>query len=183
MKLYVIRHGESENNVKACFTGWMDVNLTEKGIADAHKAGELLRDVTFDRVYASDLRRAMDTAKNAIPGCTPIPEPLLREIGGGSLEGTPFADYEEKGSRPLEEYGGESYAVFRGRIREFLSQMAELNCDNVAAFSHGAWICGALSEVLGVYLKAGERILCANCTVAIFEHRNGRWMLHSWINP
>ena len=50
MKLYVIRHGESENNVKTCFTGWMDVNLTEKGIADAHKAGELLRDVTFDRV-------------------------------------------------------------------------------------------------------------------------------------
>ena len=83
MKLYVIRHGESENNVKECFTGWMDVDPTEKGIADAQKAGKLLEGVSFDRIYASDLRRAMDTAKSAIPGCTPIPEPLLREISVG----------------------------------------------------------------------------------------------------
>ena len=183
MKLYVIRHGESENNRKSCFTGWMDVSLTEKGIEDAKKAGKLLADVPFDRIYSSDLRRAMDTARNAIPGCEPIPEPLLREISVGSLEGTPFADYVEAGSRPLVEYGGESGETFRGRIRSFLSQVANLDCRNVAAFSHGAWLCGALSEVLGVHLEAGERILCANCTVAIFEHRNGRWKLHSWINP
>ena len=81
MKLYMVRHGQSETNLSRCFTGWSQVNLTEQGIADAKRAGEYLKGISFDRIYSSDLIRAVQTAQNAIPGCVPVQLPCLREIG------------------------------------------------------------------------------------------------------
>ena len=186
MKLYVIRHGESENNRTGCWTGWMDAKLTDKGIKDAQTAGKILQGVSFDQIYASNLCRAICTAQTAIPNCTPIPDPLLREIHVGNLSGTPIVnvpveDRIRTGTAGFSAYGGESQTEFHNRIKAFLSKMETLNCDTVAAFSHGGWLRGALEEVLGRSLL-GARIRCDNCTVAIFEYENKEWKLHSWIN-
>ena len=66
MKLYVIRHGQSEGNIRGVFSGWLQHNLTEKGREDARKAGRIIEKVKFDKVYTSDLNRAIETAKTAI---------------------------------------------------------------------------------------------------------------------
>ena len=58
MKLYIVRHGESETNRKGLWTGWLDVALTDKGIADAERVRDTLRGIKFDKVYSSDLQRA-----------------------------------------------------------------------------------------------------------------------------
>ena len=71
MKVYFVRHGQSVNNVRGVWTGWMDVDLTEQGISDAKVAGDFLKGIKFDKVYSSDLKRAVDTAKYAISGCEP----------------------------------------------------------------------------------------------------------------
>ena len=62
-KLVLIRHGESAWNKENRFTGWKDVDLSEKGRAEAHAAGKLLRDegFVFDEAYTSVLRRAIRT--------------------------------------------------------------------------------------------------------------------------
>lgn len=62
-KLVVIRHGESAWNKENRFTGWQDVDLSEKGIAEAHKGGKALKDrgFQFDVVYTSVLKRAIHT--------------------------------------------------------------------------------------------------------------------------
>ena len=67
MRVYVIRHGESESNASKKWTGWMDVELTEKGKKDAEKAREVLKNIKFDKVYSSDLKRALDTMKIVLP--------------------------------------------------------------------------------------------------------------------
>ena len=61
--LVLVRHGQSEWNLKNLFTGWRDVDLTEKGIAEARAAGQKLKaqGVTFDAAYTSDLKRAQNT--------------------------------------------------------------------------------------------------------------------------
>ncbi len=61
--LVLVRHGQSEWNKKNLFTGWRDPDLTEQGVAEAHKAGELLRaaGVRFDQAYTSALQRAQRT--------------------------------------------------------------------------------------------------------------------------
>jgi 2,3-bisphosphoglycerate-dependent phosphoglycerate mutase len=62
-KLVLIRHGESEWNKENRFTGWKDVDLSEKGIKEAHMAGKLLKHegFTFDHAYTSVLKRAIRT--------------------------------------------------------------------------------------------------------------------------
>ncbi len=63
IKLVLLRHGESDWNKENRFTGWTDVDLSEKGIAEAHEAGKLLREdgYVFDVAYTSVLKRAIRT--------------------------------------------------------------------------------------------------------------------------
>jgi 2,3-bisphosphoglycerate-dependent phosphoglycerate mutase len=62
-KIVLMRHGESTWNLDNRFTGWTDVDLTEKGVAEARQAGKLLKDAgfTFDLAYTSVLKRAIRT--------------------------------------------------------------------------------------------------------------------------
>jgi 2,3-bisphosphoglycerate-dependent phosphoglycerate mutase len=62
-KLVLLRHGESTWNKENRFTGWTDVDLTEKGLAEAHAAGQLLKKegFAFDFAYTSKLKRAIRT--------------------------------------------------------------------------------------------------------------------------
>ena len=67
-KLILLRHGQSQWNLENRFTGWKNVPLTEKGEAEAKKAGELIKkyNISIDRVFSSVLERANKTAEIAI---------------------------------------------------------------------------------------------------------------------
>ena len=62
-KLIAIRHGQSTWNAENRFTGWVDVDLSEKGVQEARKSGKLLKqlDINFDICFTSYLKRAIDT--------------------------------------------------------------------------------------------------------------------------
>ena len=64
-KLVLVRHGQSEWNAKNLFTGWKDPKLTDLGIQEAIKAGNLLetRNLKFDLIFTSDLFRAQETGR------------------------------------------------------------------------------------------------------------------------
>lgn len=62
-KLVLVRHGQSQWNLENRFTGWVDVELTSKGVEEAHRAGKQLKEAGFRPVVAftSDLQRAQKT--------------------------------------------------------------------------------------------------------------------------
>ena len=62
-KLVLLRHGESVWNKKNLFTGWVDVDLTEKGIEESRESGKLLKEegYTFDIAFTPVLKRAIRT--------------------------------------------------------------------------------------------------------------------------
>ncbi len=66
--LVLLRHGQSQWNLDNRFTGWVDVNLTPEGEAQARRGGELLKDagIHFDRQYTSVLTRAIRTGEIAV---------------------------------------------------------------------------------------------------------------------
>lgn len=185
MMVYVIRHGESENNLKKHWTGWMDVPLTEKGRKQAAGTARYLDDVTFDRIYSSDLSRACETAELAIPGRTYEKSPLLREINVGSLAGHPFSCLTEEEHREVSadgyvKFGGESYEELYGRTTDFMKMLEESGCGNIAVFCHAGWLRAMLDLVIAP--KKRNAVLCGNCTIGIFEFTGKHWRLHSWIN-
>ena len=63
IKLVLVRHGQSQWNLENKFTGWTDVELTEKGIEEAIEAGRVLKEkgFTFDLAYTSLLKRSIET--------------------------------------------------------------------------------------------------------------------------
>lgn len=67
-KLVLVRHGESEWNKKNLFTGWTDVDLSEKGHEEAREAGRKLKEAgyEFDRAYTSYLKRAIHTLNHIL---------------------------------------------------------------------------------------------------------------------
>ena len=75
--LVLVRHGQSEWNLKNLFTGWRDVDLTDKGVAEARAAGRQLKalGLRFDVAYASALVRAQRTM-----------DLMLEELGQRSLQ-------------------------------------------------------------------------------------------------
>ena len=91
MKIYLIRHGETQYNVDGRLQGWTNSVLTEKGRDDAREFGKSIKDEKFDAIFSSDLIRAKDTA-DIIIGENNYKAPHyikegLREWNFGSLEG------------------------------------------------------------------------------------------------
>ena len=186
MRVYVIRHGESEMNKQKIWSGWLDTPLTDKGREDATLAREYLKGVSFDKVYASDLCRAMETAKIALPEKEFETTALLREFNFGKLGGTPHAatspeEIERVRREGYAKYNGESMEDFSKRVRQFREKLEGENSETVAVFCHGGFLRGMMDDVLETRL-ARKHVLCNNCAIAIFEYKKDVWMLHSWIN-
>lgn len=186
MKVYFIRHGQSETNLRGEWTGWRDVALTERGFEDAKLAAEVIKGVKFDKVYSSDLSRAKNTAKTALPGCQLTETKLLREVNVGNIAGKPLSIVTDEDRMAISKvgysiFGGESREEFRGRVLDFCREVEELECENVAAFTHA----GVLRTMLGIVTETAipnRTVACNNCAVAVFEYKDGKWRLYSWIN-
>ena len=80
-RLVLIRHGQSQWNLENRFTGWWDVNLSEKGVAEAVAAGELMkaRGVDFDICFTSLLTRAIKTLDLALEAMDRLWLPVLKD--------------------------------------------------------------------------------------------------------
>ena len=190
MKLYLVRHGESENNKQGLYTGWTDAHLTEKGFEDARKVRKYISDIKFDKIYSSDLIRAKKTAETAIPGCVYEETPLLREINLGDLEGKKISlcpeIFGEEYLKNIAEinykpYGGENYDEFMERIKKFLKMVSKSGYENVAAFAHGGFLRRCAYSILGMTIPT-KVFPCKNCAIEILEYKDGEWKIHSLIN-
>lgn len=113
MELILLRHGESEWNAKNLFTGWVDVALSEKGVSEAKRGGELLKEKSLlpDVVHTSLLKRAIHTANYALAEMDRDWIPVrrswrLNERHYGALQGK-----DKKAT--LEQYGEEQFQLWR----------------------------------------------------------------------
>lgn len=100
-QLILIRHGESQWNLENKFTGWVDVELTPKGIQEAKDAGEKLRPYRFDQAFTSGLKRAQETLRLIleVTGQTDLAierDPALNERMYGDLQGLNKSETVEK---------------------------------------------------------------------------------------
>ncbi len=103
IKIVLVRHGESQWNLDNRFTGWTDVDITEKGKNEAWNAGVLLKDAgySFDSVYTSVLKRAIRTAWTIMDAMDLMWLPVhnhwrLNERHYGALQGLNKAETAEK---------------------------------------------------------------------------------------
>ena len=101
--LVLVRHGQSEWNLKNLFTGWTDVDLTDRGVAEAREAGRALKEhgLQFDVAYTSGLVRAQRTCSLLLeeigqPDLATIRDTALNERHYGDLQGLNKDDARER---------------------------------------------------------------------------------------
>lgn len=185
MKLYLIRHGQSEANLNKYFAGQSQVKLTEEGIKQAQFLNSIIGHMIFDKIFSSDLCRAIDTHANALPGTQCEITPLLREIDVGSLSGTPLSECLERYGEDLRtniskadyvRFGGENSLMLMERIKKFLDQITSLNYTSVALFTHGGLITATIEYLLNIETDK-YFFEASNCSVNILDYSNGKWKL------
>ena len=147
--LIFVRHGQSEANLSKIFAGQTETNLTALGREQAARTAAYLKEFPITHIYASDLRRTLETAAPTanIHGLEVIPDPAFREIYAGEWEGKPYEvlkrDYAEAYRVWLEDVGrahpngGERVVDLYQRVNAEIHRLIELHRGKcVAVFSH-----------------------------------------------
>jgi 2,3-bisphosphoglycerate-dependent phosphoglycerate mutase len=164
-KIVLLRHGESAWNKENRFTGWTDVDLTEKGIEEAKSAGALMKaeGYTFDVAYVSVLKRAIRTLNLALDEMDLLWIPVykswrLNERHYGALQGLNKAETAAKFGDEQVLIWRRSYAGNDPRYADLTAEelpLTECLKDTVARFLP-YW-----HETIAPTVKAGKRVLVA----------------------
>lgn len=184
MKLYIVRHGETDLNVREIAQGHIDVPLNERGKKQAELLGELLEVVNFDAVYSSDLKRAVQTTKAVMKyqDCKVVYSKKIREMNYGILEGKPYADlaryYDEQLTKhptrnrfEIRVPKGETGLQVQKRIVRFLKEVYRKHPNDTILFStHGRLKRILVGYLQGIPLKDLQKIdRFHNCSLTIVE--------------
>lgn len=186
MKVYCIRHGQSIANLENKVAGWTACPLSDLGHEQAKALEPVMSKIKFDKIYSSDLFRAIQTAKHVIPGCEPEQSPLAREISLGSLCGTAkdelIARYGELYLNAMKDrdfvvFGGETAEMVYDRVAQFMKELEKLEgVENVAVFAHMGTVHAMVEYVLG-FIFPLRKLSVNNCSVTEFLYENGTWKL------
>lgn len=142
VKITYFVHGTTTDNEDGISSGWKDVELSELGIEQSKELAEKTKDKNFDVVFASDLKRAVDSANLSWGGKYKIiADERLRECNYGDYNGKPSEVVEPLQEKSIETPmpNGESYEMVKERIQSFLNNLKE-NYDgkHVAIVAHKA---------------------------------------------
>lgn len=195
MKLYILRHGETDWNKEKLLQGKSDIPLNENGRTLARASAEGMKDIPFDLVFSSPLQRAQETARLVL-GERKIPfilDERIAELGFGEKEGKPWRKTEDFPGDPniyqffhhpdqyIPPKGGESLTDLAKRCSDFLQDICnrpELEEKTILITTHGAAMRGMLNSLhpwtLADFWGGG---VAPNCGVAIIESHHGQLKL------
>ncbi len=190
--LIFVRHGESQANIQTIFAGHLDIDLSEKGKKQAELSAKYIKQhYIVDKIYASDLKRAMSTAEpiSRLFGIEITPQKNLREIFAGKWEGLTFENLQ---STYAQEYGvwlkdignatpmgGESVKDLSNRIWIAVDEIANA-CQNqtVVIVTHATPIRTIMGRLQGMEVQNLKSVpWCGNASLTVVSVHNGNWKL------
>ena len=136
MKLYILRHGETDYNNQGRFQGQNDISLNERGKKQAEETKIKLKDIKFDKVFVSPLKRAIETAKIVVPDYNLEVDNRIIERSFGKLEGKKgIQDYEKR----IEEFGIETLEHLEKRVKSFFDSICKkyIEDEKILVVTHG----------------------------------------------
>ena len=183
MKIWLVRHGQTNLNIDHRMQGLTDEPLNETGLSQAREARKRISDVTFDAVYASPLDRAIVTASivGNVPREKVIIDERIIEVNFGKYEkmrfrsmGVPMMLY---WSCPEVFWKPKSVEPISSMIRRshgFLKELEKKEYENVLVASHG----GILRAMNGYLCDRGNGLVwrpkMQNCEIRVYESENGK---------
>ena len=186
MKIYILRHGETDLNAKGIMQGWLDKPLNQNGRELAVVTGQAMKGIKFDKCISSPLLRAKETAEivlrqsgSSIPINT---DDRLREINFGAMEGRTLAEMGSEGHLFFNDPfkfsgfdGGETIKDVCKRTQEFLKELiARGDFQNCLIGAHGCAVRAMLNYLYDDPSDFWRGHAPYNCSVNIIEVINGK---------
>lgn len=183
-KLILIRHGETDLNLNKRYCGSMDIELNLEGKKQARKLCKRLKNEKIHKVYSSDSKRAMQTARIVFEGREIERDSDLRELSFGCFEGLTYEQILKRHPKIYKKWlnnpfsvvipEGEDLRDFRKRIVGALKKIISSNPDKtIAVVSHG----GAISIYITDILKSTKnfwKLIPRSASINIVEHKNNK---------
>lgn len=189
----VVRHGETEWNVSRQLQGRKNSNLTENGIKQAELTAEALKDKSFDFLYTSNLRRALETTEiiNKYHRIEIHVDESLAERNFGVMEGLTNEEIIEKYPEVYNRYiqreeaflipEGESLVSFYERVKNGLNAIAQLHAGKeILIVTHGGILDCMMRMVFNYPLSAPRSFYIYNASINKFSVNEGVWFLKVW---
>lgn len=190
MRVYLVRHGETEWNSMRKLQGQTDIPLNEYGIELAEITAKELKDIKFDRIFSSPLIRAVQTAE-ILRGDRDLEiktDDRMKEINFGTCEGDIIPRFGDETDSPIWQFefdtdnyipakGGETFAQIYARSMEFFKECIiplEGECENVLMVGHGCFNRTLLNPIMGRPLSIFWDIKLDNCAVSIIDITGGQ---------
>ncbi len=191
MRLYIIRHGETDWNKARKMQGRSDIPLNEHGRLAAQKTKEGLKDVKFDVAFTSPLKRAKETVQILLEGrdVPIIEDERIIEIGFGNGEGLACVKDKTKPDVNFNYFfvkpglytpheGGETFEDVKVREEAFLQELfakKEYQDSTILISTHGAALCGLLRIIKkNPVEKFWDGGLHQNCGMSIVDVKDGK---------
>ncbi len=189
MKIYIVRHGETDWNSKRKWQGWVNTSLNDKGKGQAEKTATKLDSFEISKIYTSPLNRAMETAEIINSKINVELEEMdsLKEINFGEWEGLTLAEIRENygeafecwEDRPFEEvgFGVENVSKVQERAFKSLLDICSTNDGDVLIVSHSLWIRALVCKVLCIPLESRMTFELENAGITVIEKTEDKFML------
>lgn len=187
--LILIRHGITEWNKQGRYCGYKDVSLSSQGKIQVVKLRNNLKNISFDRIYCSDRKRALQTRAILFGKSNFTRARDLREINFGVFEGLKHDEIMEKYPKVYKEWladpykgripNAESMQVFKNRVQRAIKKILNFNRGKtIAVVCHGG--------VIGIFVSSILRsrdfwsYVPSAASVTIVEYRNNRFKINKF---
>ena len=192
-QVIIVRHGETEWNLKLIRQGHLDSPLTERGLAQAKALAERLMRERFTTLYSSDLGRAVQTAQLIAhaTGHAIITDPRLRERHLGVFQGLSGDEIQRRFPSEYKLHrtvgptyvipGGESVEQQVARNIAYLTELAGKHAgETVVVVTHGGVLSGLFRHTFSIPFAAPRRFDFTNAGLNVFNYEDGNWFLQTW---
>ncbi|QJR15504.1 histidine phosphatase family protein [Usitatibacter palustris] len=192
-RFIVLRHGETEWNVASRIQGHQDSALTPRGLVQAEALAQRMVLERFDRLVASDLGRAHETARiiAARTGHAVQGDARLRERCYGTAEGLTYGELDHEFPEVFSSVrvtdpdyvvpGGESRRQFYDRVQSAFEALArEHPGERIAVVSHGGVLASLFRLVHGIAVSVPHRIPMPNAAFNALAFEAGQWTVENW---
>ncbi len=182
-KLYLIRHGETDYNSELRFQGQIDIPLNWKGIEQAEKVADFLKDIPLQVIYTSTLQRARTTAEiiGKAKGIKPQETDALREMSFGIWENLNSKDIQKNYAKEWKDFfaspastkipKGESMSDVQKRAYPVVQQILDEHPEGDVAFvAHGGIIRVLICTMLGLDLNRAWHVHVGNASITCFYY-------------
>ena len=184
LRLFLVRHGETADNVEMRYLGRRDVPLTENGMRQAEQAASALAPFSIRTVFASPLTRTLDTAARVRDACGAALYTDTRLIEGsfGRWEGLSRDEVIRSGGEDAELLahwesdasaappGGESLEEIQVRVMSLVEELVENALQfPMALISHVGPIKALLASALDIPLEASRRLFLDPCSISVVD--------------